>query len=71
MSSIERRSAPPQLYTTQELHDLRRSVVRFARTFPCGPERNQHRQIALSLRALFKNDAWLENHVIAPRAIWP
>jgi hypothetical protein len=27
-----------------------------------GPERNQHRQVALSLRALFKNQKWLDAH---------
>ena len=28
------------------------------------PERNQHRQIALSLRALFRNREWLQAHVL-------
>jgi hypothetical protein len=41
---------------------LRRDVLRYARTFPPGPERNQHRQIALSLRALFRNRTWLDSH---------
>jgi hypothetical protein len=63
MSSIERLSAKQRFYTSQELHDLRRNVVRFARSFPPGSERNQHRQIALSLRALFRNSTWLLNHV--------
>jgi hypothetical protein len=71
MSSIEHRSAGARLYTAQELHDLRRNVVRFARTFPTGPERNQHRQIALSLRALFRNSAWLESHVVDGAAMRP
>jgi hypothetical protein len=68
MSSIERLSAKRRFYTAQEMHDLRRNVVRFARSFPPGPERNQHRQIALSLRALFRNSAWLQNHVVDARA---
>ena len=71
MSSIERLSAKRRFYTSQELHDLRRNVVRFARTFPPGPERNQHRQIALSLRALFRNSGWLLNHVVEDRALLP
>jgi hypothetical protein len=44
-----------QFYTTQELLELRRANLRHARSFPLGAQRNQHRQIALSLRAQFKN----------------
>jgi hypothetical protein len=36
--------------------------LRYARTFPPGVERDQRRQIALSLRGLFKNRNWLEAH---------
>jgi hypothetical protein len=43
---------------------LRRDVLRYARTFPPGPQRNQHRQIALSLRALFRNRTWLDTHTL-------
>jgi len=43
---------------------LRRNVLRYARTFPPGAERNQHRQIALSLRGLFRNRAWLDAHTL-------
>jgi hypothetical protein len=32
--------------------------------FPPGPQRNHHRQIALSLRSLFKNKAWLDAHTV-------
>jgi hypothetical protein len=71
MSTIERLSARRRFYTPQELYDLRRSVVRFARSFPPGPERNQHRQIALSLRSLFRNSAWLLDHVAENRAALP
>jgi hypothetical protein len=39
-------------------------VLRYARTFPPGAERNQHRQIALSLRRLFGNKTWLESHTL-------
>jgi hypothetical protein len=34
------------------------------RSFPPGPERNQHRQIARSLRALFRNRNWLKANVL-------
>ena len=44
--------------------EMRRNVLRYARTFPPGGERNQHRQIALSLRRLFRNKTWLESHTL-------
>jgi hypothetical protein len=47
------------LYYVDELIEKRRNILRYARTFPPGAERNQHRQIAVSLRALFRNKNWL------------
>jgi hypothetical protein len=47
---------------TAELTKVRRSTLLHARSFPPGPERNYHRQIASSLRSLFRNEAWLEAH---------
>jgi hypothetical protein len=47
-----------RLYSLDELTELRRNVLRYARTFPPGYERNQHLQIAVSLRALFKHEQW-------------
>jgi hypothetical protein len=44
--------------------ETRRNVLRYARTFPPGAERNQHRQIALSLRRLFRNETWLKAHTL-------
>lgn len=52
------------LYSIGELIALRRQMLRYARSFPPGPERNQHRQVGLSLRGLFKNKVWLEAHTI-------
>jgi hypothetical protein len=52
------------LYTKAELIEHRRNILRYARLFPPGPQRNQHRQIALSLRALFKNSKWLDTHTV-------
>ena len=51
------------LYSRAELIQQRRNILRYARSFPPGPERNQHRQIALSLRALFRDREWLRAHV--------
>jgi hypothetical protein len=54
----------PPLYCRAELIEHRRNILRYARSFPPGPERNQHRQVALSLRALFRNRNWLQGHVL-------
>jgi hypothetical protein len=51
-------------YNKAELIEHRRNILRYARAFPPGPERNQHRQIALSLRGLFKNKKWLDAHTL-------
>jgi hypothetical protein len=47
-----------------DLVELRRQMLRFARSKPPGPERNGHRQIAISLRQLFKNKEWLDVHTV-------
>jgi hypothetical protein len=52
------------LYSRAELVEHRRNILRYARSFPPGPERNQHRQIALSLRALFRSKKWLDTHTV-------
>jgi hypothetical protein len=65
MPSVARTfAADHPLYSEAELIEQRRNILRFARSFPPGPERNQHRQIARSLRALFKRREWLEAHVL-------
>ena len=63
MPSVARILAPHHpLYCQAELLEHRRNILRYARSFPPGAERNQHRQIALSLRALFRNREWLARH---------
>jgi hypothetical protein len=51
-----------RLYSLDELVELRRNTLRYARAFPPGSERNRHRQVALSLRSLFKGKKWLRAH---------
>jgi hypothetical protein len=51
-----------RLYTLEELTELRRNALRYARAFPPGNERNQHLQVAVSLRALFRRKKWLRAH---------
>jgi hypothetical protein len=69
MSSVASALAPdqstdPSLYSKTELMELRRRVLLYARSFPPGFDRNQHRQIARSLRSLFKNTKWLDAHTL-------
>jgi hypothetical protein len=54
----------PPLYSKAELIELRRNILLYARSFPPGFERNQHRQIALSLRRLFNDTKWLDDHTL-------
>jgi hypothetical protein len=52
------------LYTVSQLVQLRRQMLRFARTLPRGSsERIERRQIAASLRSLSKNKRWLDVHI--------
>jgi hypothetical protein len=65
MPSVARELPPERtLYSKAELIEHRRSILRYARSFPPGSKRNQHRQAALLFRALFKNKTWLDAHTI-------
>ena len=61
---VAQRPTYKQFYTKEELIYLRRTILRAARSLPSGPERNSKRQIASSLRALFRNKAWMAKHTI-------
>jgi hypothetical protein len=53
------------LYTHSQLLELRRKMLEYARLLPRGSiERNERRQIACSLRSLFRNKAWLDAHTV-------
>jgi hypothetical protein len=52
------------LYTKVEVIELRRSVLLYARSLPCGSDRNQYRQIAQSLHELFKSTKWLDANAL-------
>jgi hypothetical protein len=58
------RSNHPPLYSKAELLELRRNILLYAKSFPPGYERNQHRQIALSLGRLFHDAKWLDAHTL-------
>ena len=52
-------------YTNSQLIQLRRHMLRYARSWPRGsPERNQRRQTADSLRRLVGNKEWLDAHTV-------
>jgi hypothetical protein len=52
-------------YTHSQLLQLRRQMLRCARSWPIGSsERNQRRQTAASLRSLVGNKEWLDAHTV-------
>ena len=51
-----------RLYSLDGLVDMRRNTLRFARSFTPGSECNSHRQLATSLRMLFRDKKWLRIH---------
>jgi hypothetical protein len=52
------------IYSKAEIVEFRRNTLLYARRFPPGPERNQHRQIARSLGSLLKNKEWLDANTL-------
>src|ERR1700730_7006909 len=48
-------------FRIEDLVEKRRDVLRYARSLPRGPRRNQLRQTAASLRTLFNNNGCLSN----------
>ena len=52
------------LYSKAELFEHRRDILRHARSFPRGSERNHHRQVALLFRALFNTKDSLDAYTI-------
>jgi hypothetical protein len=64
MPSVVRMAGYRQRYKVGELIYLRRTMLVAARALPIGPKRNEKRQVASSLRALFRNDEWLAEHTI-------
>src|SRR5580693_7272245 len=52
-------------YTNSQLLQLRRQMLRHARSWPRGSsERSQRRQAAASFRSLSGNSEWLDAHAI-------
>ena len=51
-------------FTMAELYELRRVIIRHSRSMPPGPARNEHRQIATSMRSLSTDREWLAAHTV-------
>jgi hypothetical protein len=51
-------------YSFAELLEIRRRLLRYARSLPPGPDRNQHWQVAISLRRLFRDQKWRDDHTV-------
>jgi hypothetical protein len=66
MTSRQRRLVDDQTrFTNSQLLQLRRQMLRYARSWPRGSsERYQRRQTAASLRSLFSNEEWLDAHTV-------
>ena len=69
MPSADRQPVETRRYTMIELYELRRLIIRHSRSIPPGPARNEHRQIAHSMRSLFKDRAWLAVHAVCEDAV--
>jgi hypothetical protein len=62
MQSSRSETAAAKVYSKAELYEMHRLVITHARTIPLGPERNQQRQIAKSIRRLLGDITWLAEH---------
>jgi hypothetical protein len=51
-------------YTMDELYQLRRLIIKHSRLIQPGPARNEHRQIAVSMRSLARDRDWLAIHTV-------
>ena len=66
MPSANRQPVETKRYTLAELYELRRVIIKHARSMPPGPARNEHRQIASSMRLLARDGKWLAVHIVGP-----
>jgi hypothetical protein len=51
-----------RIYSVRQFIEKRRAIIRDARALPPGHARNQLRQIASMLGALFRDKVWLRAH---------
>jgi hypothetical protein len=63
-SNLSHEPVETKRYTIAELYNLRRTIIRHSRVIPPGAVRNEHRQIARSMRSLLKDKGWLAVHTV-------
>jgi hypothetical protein len=69
MPSSNRQPVETRSYTMAQLYALRRIIIKHSRSIPPGAERNEHRQIASSMRSLTQDVNWLAVHTVdGPRS---
>jgi hypothetical protein len=61
---VDYQAVETRRYTMAELYHLRRIIIRYARSFPPGPVRNEHLQKARSMRSLCRDTPWLAIHTV-------
>jgi hypothetical protein len=64
MPYAERQPVETKRFTMVELYELRRVIIKHSRSIPPGPVRNEHRQIASSMRSLTRDRKWLAAHTV-------
>jgi hypothetical protein len=64
MLHADRQPVETKRFTMVELYELRRVIIKHSRSILRGPARNEHRQIASSMRSLTKNKRWLATHAV-------
>jgi hypothetical protein len=64
MPSAERQPVEAKRFTMVELYELRRVIIKHSRSIPPGPVRNEHRQIATSMRSLSRDRKWVAVHTV-------
>lgn len=61
---VEHEPVDTKRYAMAELYGLRLTILSYARSTPLGPARNEHRQVARSMRSLCRDKRWLAIHTV-------
>jgi hypothetical protein len=64
MPHANRQPVETRRFTMVELYELRRVIIKHSRSILPGPIRNEHRQIANSMRFLTRDRKWLAVHTV-------
>jgi hypothetical protein len=66
MPYVNRQLVETKRFTMVELYELRRVIIKHSRSISPGPARNEHRELASSMRSLARNKRWLAVHTVGP-----